>query len=127
MRSREIYLTCAIPDDLPAVHGDNDQRQQVLINLLGNASQALSLGCHCHVRAAVHQQCLKIEVQDLGPDPEWLFTAFYITKVNGAGFGLSVARRICIAHGGSLTAENVDQGGARFCVKLAVLMTMEKP
>lgn len=80
MRSRGIYFICAIPDDLPAVHGDNVQRQIVLINLLENALQALSTGCHCHVRAAVHQQCLEIEVQDLGPDPEWLFTAFFLSQ-----------------------------------------------
>jgi signal transduction histidine kinase len=68
-------------------------------------------------------------VQDDGPglglDPERLFTPFYTTKVNGTGLGLSVARRICVAHGGSLTAENMDQGGARFRVTLPVLMTME--
>ena len=129
MRTRGIFFVCAIPDDLPAVHGDNDQLQEVLINLLENASQALSPGCHCHVRAAVHQQCLEIEVEDdgpgLGPDPERLFTPFYTTKVNGTGLGLSVARRICIAHGGSLTAENMDHGGARFRVTLPILMTME--
>ena len=131
MRTRGIIFTCLIPDDLPGVHGDNDQLQEVLINLLENASQALGPGRHCHIRAVVHHQCLEIEVEDDGPglgaDPERLFTPFYTTKVNGTGLGLSVARRICVAHGGSLTAENMDQGGARFRVTLPVLITMEIP
>lgn len=131
MRTRGIIFACLIPDDLPGVHGDNDQLQEVLINLLENASQALGPGHHCHIRAVVHHQCLEIEVEDDGPglgtDPERLFTPFYTTKVNGTGLGLSVARRICVAHGGSLTAENMDQGGARFRVTLPVLITMEIP
>jgi PAS domain S-box-containing protein len=131
MRTRGIFFTCVVPDDLPGIHGDNDQLQEVLINLLENASQALSPGRRCYIRAAVHHQCLEIEVEDDGPglgaDPERLFTPFYTTKVNGTGLGLSVARRICVAHGGSLTAENMDQGGARFRVTLPVLSRMEIP
>ena len=131
MRTQGIFFTGVVPDDLPGIHGDNDQLQEVLINLLENASQALGPGRHCHIRAAVHQQCLEIEVEDDGPglgaDPERLFTPFYTTRVNGTGLGLSVARRICVAHGGSLTAENIDQGGARFRVTLPVLITMEIP
>ncbi|MBA3699547.1 MAG: PAS domain S-box protein [Planctomycetes bacterium] len=129
MRARGIEFTINVPDDLPAVHGDNDQLQEVLINLLENASQALSAGRHCIVRAAVRGQSLEIDVEDdgpgLGPEPERLFTPFYTTKVNGTGLGLSVARRICVAHGGRLTAENVDNGGARFRVVLPALMMVE--
>ena len=81
------------------------------------------------MHAAVSKQSLEINVEDdgpgLGPDPERLFTPFYTTKVNGTGLGLSVARRICVAHGGRLTAENVDTGGARFRVVLPALITME--
>jgi PAS domain S-box-containing protein len=129
MRARGIAFVCNVPDDLPAVQGDIDQLQEVLINLLENASQALGAGRHCTVRAAARDQRVEIEVEDdgpgLGPDPERLFTPFYTTKVNGTGLGLSVARRICVAHGGSLTAENVDRGGARFRVILPSLTTVE--
>jgi signal transduction histidine kinase len=129
MRARGIDFTIDVPDNLPAMHGDNDQLQEVLINLLENASQALSAGRRCIVRAAVRGQSLEIEVEDdgpgLGPEPERLFTPFYTTKVNGTGLGLSVARRICVAHGGRLTAENVDNGGARFRVVLPALMMVE--
>ncbi len=129
MRARGIDFVNDVPDDLPAVHGDNDQLQEVLINLLENASQALSAGRHCLVRARVRSQHIEIEVEDdgpgLGPDPERLFTPFFTTKVNGTGLGLSVARRICVAHGGSLTAENMDHGGARFRVALPALVMVE--
>ena len=129
MRARGIDFSIDVPDDLPAVHGDNDQLQEVLINLLENASQALSSGRHCQVRARVRHQQVEIEVEDdgpgLGPEPERLFTPFFTTKVNGTGLGLSVARRICVAHGGSLTAENMDHGGARFRVVLPALVMVE--
>jgi PAS domain S-box-containing protein len=129
MRARGIDFATTVPDDLPAVHGDNDQLQEVLINLLENASQALSAGKRCLVRAAVKGSQIEIEVEDdgpgLGPDPERLFTPFYTTKVNGTGLGLSVARRICVAHGGRLTAENVETGGARFRVVLPALLMAE--
>ena len=125
MRARGITFECHIPNDLPIIHGDNDQLQEVLINLLENASQALSSGHRVELRAKAQSQQLDIVVEDngpgLGPDPERLFTPFVTTKVNGTGLGLSVARRICVAHGGRLSAENVDSGGARFSVMLPTL------
>lgn len=125
MKARGISFTCDIPDNLPIVHGDNDQLQEVLINLLENASQALQSGKSVVLRAKAHGPQLDIVVEDdgpgLGPDPERLFTPFVTTKVNGTGLGLSVARRICVAHGGRLSAENVDSGGARFSVMLPAL------
>jgi PAS domain S-box-containing protein len=128
MRSRGIALVTDIPDQLPLVHGDNDQLQEVVINLLENASQALGPGQQVMVKALAHDGQLTIIVEDngpgLGPDPERLFTPFMTTKVNGTGLGLSVARRICMAHGGSLCAENVDSGGARFSVRLPALPTV---
>ena len=55
-----------------------------------------------------------------GPDPEKLFTPFFTTKISGTGLGLTVARRICVAHGGRLDAENRPQGGAQFRIVLPV-------
>jgi PAS domain S-box-containing protein len=125
MRSRGIIFMSEIPEQLPMVHGDNDQLQEVVINLLENASQALTAGQQVTVKAFAEHEQLTIIVEDngpgLGPDPERLFTPFMTTKVNGTGLGLSVARRICQAHGGRLQAENVDSGGARFSVSLPVL------
>jgi PAS domain S-box-containing protein len=132
MKARGIIFDCHIHIDLPMIQGDNDQLQEVLINLLENASQALSSGHRVELRAYAREAQLDIVVEDngpgLGPDPERLFTPFVTTKVNGTGLGLSVARRICVAHGGRLSAENVDSGGARFSVMLPALpVSAEKP
>jgi PAS domain S-box-containing protein len=128
MRAKNIIFECQIPNNLPMIHGDNDQLQEVLINLLENASQALRSGNRVDLRSNADGQQLNIVVEDNGPglgaDPERLFTPFVTTKVNGTGLGLSVARRICVAHGGSLSAENVDSGGARFSVRLPTVTNL---
>ena len=67
---------------------------------------------------------MTIQIEDDGPglgsDPERLFTPFFTTRINGTGLGLTVARRICIAHGGRLDAENRPKGGAQFRIVLPV-------
>jgi PAS domain S-box-containing protein len=125
MQAKGIRFDLAVPDQLPAVRGDVDQLQEVLINLLENACQALGSGDQVTLRAELIGQFIEICIEDDGPglsgDPEKLFTPFYTTKVNGTGLGLTVARRICEAHGGRLTAANVPSGGACFRIRLPIL------
>jgi signal transduction histidine kinase len=108
-------------DGLPLVPGDRIQLQQVMVNLILNAVEAMS-GSHEGSRQLVisteedEANGVRIAVQDWGPglQPESLdrlFDAFYTTKPNGMGLGLSICRSIIEAHGGRLWAKpNLPQG-----------------
>ena len=125
MRGKGLQFHRELPAVLPAVRGDADQLQEVLINLLENACQALDQGHQVWLTAASDDPTLvTIQIADdgpgLGPDPERLFTPFFTTRINGTGLGLTVARRICIAHGGRLDAGNRPEGGAQFRIVLPV-------
>ena len=124
MKAKGIRFAVEVPDDLPVLSGDADQLQEVLINLLENACQALDRGSHVRLAARLDEQRLSIAIEDDGPglgeDPQKLFTPFFTTKVNGTGLGLTVARRICEAHGGELQAANLPTGGAAFRILLPV-------
>jgi PAS domain S-box-containing protein len=125
MRAKGIAFEIDVAEQLPAIGGDVDQLQEVFINLLENACQALDSGRHVAVRAVAQEGIIEITVDDDGPglggDIDKLFTPFYTTKVNGTGLGLIVARRITEAHGGHLAAENLPHAGARFRVRLPIL------
>ena len=122
-RSRVILRT-ELTDDLPPVTGDRVQLQQVMLNLLLNASDAMS-----SVDDRPRQLVIKTEraegdhvrltIQDAGTGFETqgvdkLFEAFYTTKSNGMGIGLSVSRSIIESHQGRLWATPNDGPGATF-------------
>jgi C4-dicarboxylate-specific signal transduction histidine kinase len=119
----------AIADDLPAIHGDRVQLQQVLINLVMNACDAMaavSLGDRqLTVRAerAPDGGGVRLSVADSGPGIpqerlQQVFEPFVTTKPQGMGLGLAVCRTIAIAHGGRLFADHAEGGGAMFILDL---------
>lgn len=102
---------------------DIDGVQQVLLNLLENALAAVPPGGWVRLEVdGSGDGWLRLRVRDNGPglgsDPEQLFRPFVSTKADGTGLGLSVARRICEAHGGWLRGSNHPDGGALFEVAL---------
>src|SRR5918993_1252599 len=112
------------------VNGDRVQLQQVVMNLLMNGIQAMD-GIHDRPRqlavdlGATPEGALLV-VSDRGPgiDPETmahLFDAFYTTKTDGMGMGLSISRSIVEAHGGRIWATNDEGTGARLHVSLPAL------
>lgn len=135
LQARKIELHRSIPAERNIVVGDRVQLQQVLMNLLLNAEQAMAdvpeddreLGISI-VREETH---VLIEVRDSGPglgsvDPERLFKPFYTTKGDGLGMGLAISRSIVEHHVGSLTAAASDRGGAIFRFRLPVIETEEQ-
>jgi C4-dicarboxylate-specific signal transduction histidine kinase len=124
-RKHDASIDWQLDDNLPTVSVDLTQIQQVFINLISNAMEALEgsqISPHIIVRAsATDQNQMLIQVMDNGTgvaDQERIFDAFVTTKKNGMGVGLAVSRSIVEAHGGRLWAENNSSGGATFSVAL---------
>ena len=126
----DILLETRLAKGLPLVQGDRVQLQQVVLNLIVNAIEAMSgIDGRRHeltlVSAADGPNAVSIEVRDTGTglDPEraaHLFEPFYTTKAEGIGIGLSISRSIVEAHGGHLSATaNAPHGAVfRFSVPL---------
>ena len=128
--SRRITVETHFADDLPRVVGDRIQLQQVILNLLLNAADAL-VGVHGRPRRIFvvtdtrdDEACLTVRDTGVGIPVEALgnlFDAFYTTKPGGMGIGLSVSRSIIERHDGRIWAESIPgQPGAAFCVGLPV-------
>jgi PAS domain S-box-containing protein len=115
---------------LPAVEGDPVQLQQVLLNLVINAFDAMRDASVRSRKVAIATErngdgTIRISVRDYGvgiPEEarERLFDQFFTTKKEGLGMGLSIVRSIVESHGGTIAAENADGGGARFRFTLPV-------
>jgi len=111
--------------DRPEIVADAQQLQQVFMNLLQNAVDAMPAGGTIRVRSACdrEQRKVSIEIDDEGPGISSdlvgsIFDPFVTTKATGVGLGLAVSRRLVELHGGVITAENRPEGGARFTVIL---------
>jgi PAS domain S-box-containing protein len=119
--SHQISVTVDLSATLPEVLGDRVELQQVLLNLIMNAIEAIQpvvdgpreLGILSHA-ANTREVQLTVRDSGVGLDSETesrLFDPFFTTKVDGMGLGLSISRRIVEAHGGQLRATpNSDQG-----------------
>jgi two-component system sensor kinase FixL len=120
---RHVEVVCRLSDHLPGVRADGVQIQQVLLNLILNAAEAMTENDAQDRRIdiiAVHEMgSLRISVADRGPgiardQLERIFEAFYSTKQEGLGLGLAICRSIVVAHGGSLWATSDGRHGSTF-------------
>ena len=124
LQRNRVALRSQLADDLPLVAGDRVQLQQVILNLVRNASDAMSTvddrPRHLLIKTEPEEgNQVRLTVQDAGVgfDPQAikkLFEAFYTTKSDGMGIGLSVSRSIIDSHHGRLWATPNDGPGATF-------------
>jgi C4-dicarboxylate-specific signal transduction histidine kinase len=121
---------------LPPVHGDRVQLQQVLLNLLMNACEAMRANEPSErsliVRAAYENGFVSVSVSDTGPGiasqaNDRLFEPFFTTKSEGLGLGLSICRSIVSLHSGWISARNNSERGAtvEFVLPVAPAQTEE--
>jgi two-component system sensor histidine kinase KdpD len=121
-------LSMVIPSDMPLVFIDFGLIEQVLNNLVLNATQNTMVGTNIRLKFFFDQGALTIQVMDRGigfPASELLsvFDKFYRgkdAKAGGTGLGLSIVKGYVQAHGGTVIAENRKNGGAIFTIKIPV-------
>jgi PAS domain S-box-containing protein len=121
---RGVTVNCSFADDVPLVFADPILMQEVFVNLISNAIEAMENSLPAppiiiSVKAVENE--VVIQVIDRGPgvrDPENIFDAFVTTKEKGMGVGLAVSRSIVAAHQGELWAENNSGSGAAFTLTL---------
>jgi signal transduction histidine kinase len=122
-RAASIAVRVSVPEPAPVVVADRRHLEQVLLNLVLNALQAMSPGGTVTMEARTARDRVEIAVADTGPGipPEALpriFDPYFTTRPAGLGLGLTIARRIVEAHGGSLDVASPPGQGARFSVRL---------
>ena len=130
LQAHEVAIHTHLSPDVPAVLGDRIQVQQVLLNLMMNAIEAMIITKEgpreLWVGAEKHDaQYVVVRVQDSGPgiapqQQDRLFEAFYSTKPGGLGMGLAICRSIVEAHGGRLWATANEDRGAAFHFTLPI-------
>lgn len=125
VRQAGVQLQTALSATPLWVNGDAEQLNQVFVNLLLNAIEATPPGGVINVsaRALPESRVIRVSVSDTGPGiaPEImgrLFEPFATTRAKGTGLGLPICHRIVTEHKGSITVENMEQGGARLIVDL---------
>src|SRR6266851_2280814 len=132
LKVNNVSLEREIPDDLPSVVADPHQLEQVFLNVINNALDAMVEGSASgvlKVRVFRKDAYVCVEFDDSGPgikDPSRIFDPFYTTKSvgKGTGLGLSICYGIVKEHGGEIVARNREEGGATIEVRL---LASEKP
>jgi two-component system sensor kinase FixL len=133
---RHVEVTSSFSTDVPHVYGDRVQLQQLVLNLISNACEAMHSQTQRHKVLSITtmqgtEGSAQITVADSGPgitpdQLEKIFEPFYTTKESGLGLGLTICRKIVNAHGGKLLVENRPGEGAVMRVVLPAARTLRR-
>jgi two-component system sensor histidine kinase KdpD len=123
---KPFKLHVVVPDDMPFVKIDFGLMEQVLYNLIYNATQYAPDSINLRVKAFYDNGILTLQVMDRGPgfpakEISLIFNKFYRvegSKAGGTGLGLSIAKGFTEAHKGTINVENRQNGGAKFTIKI---------
>lgn len=125
IKALNIDLKLETNQNLPSVYGNANRLQQVVLNLLTNACQAMPSGGELFVRTYSNDGCVCVEVEDTGcgiskENISKIFDPFFTTKPTGkgTGLGLSISYRIVREHEGIINVESEPNRGAKFIVRL---------
>lgn len=121
----DIEFTSELPDSLPPITGDKVKLQEVILNLLKNAKDAVPSDGTIRLSASANENQLTICISDNGcgiPSEhlESIFDAFVTHKSGGTGLGLSIAKRVVEAHKGTISVSSAVGQGTAFLVNLPV-------
>ncbi len=132
LATRSVETVLQLAPGLPRIEGDRVQLQQVMLNLIMNAGEAMA-ACEPSerrllIRTAPSAGYVRVSFSDRGPgfppaQHDRLFEPFYTTKAQGLGLGLSISRSIVAAHGGRLGGRSTDGRGATFFLSLPCQQT----
>ena len=128
LRKRGIKIEQNLAEDLPMVHADPQLIEQVILNLMTNAAEAMKNVDHAKqlvISSSTENHLVLVTISDSGPGVplnlrEKIFDPFYTTKTESTGIGLSLCHRIITDHGGSLTVSESGWGGAEFTVGIPI-------
>jgi signal transduction histidine kinase len=130
LRDQRVSIQAELPEGLPTIRGFASRLEQIVLNLVINAVQAMegrSGPRVVRVTTGGDPTQVWLCVEDTGPGfgpgvAERVFDRFFTTKPvgKGTGLGLWIAREIITEHGGTVTAENRDEGGARFRLRFPI-------
>jgi two-component system phosphate regulon sensor histidine kinase PhoR len=126
---QSVTLSARVPDDLPAIRGDDERLDQLFVNLLHNAIKFSPDGGTVTVTADEHPDAVVVSVRDEGVgipagDQARVFERFYKVDrarqrgLGGTGLGLAIARHIAEAHGGRIWLESSEGSGSTFSLSL---------
>jgi C4-dicarboxylate-specific signal transduction histidine kinase len=128
LERNRVLIKMDLFERLPTVQGDSVQLQQVILNLILNAADAMAdvVDRPRELRIVTRPESggVSVEVKDNGvgiekEKLESIFQPFYTTKANGMGMGLAISRSIIKSHGGTLIAQLNDGPGTTFCFTLS--------
>jgi len=128
LQKNDITVSLNLSDDLPSCTADPHMVEQVILNLINNAVQAMSSADslkELEINSSADDKSIIITISDSGPGiseeiRDKIFDPFYTTKTDGSGIGLSLCRRIITDHKGLIRIESNRWNGANFIIELPV-------
>ncbi|MGD8653904.1 MAG: ATP-binding protein, partial [Desulfobacterales bacterium] len=128
MRKSGIIVEKSLANDLPRSYADRNLIEEIVLNLLNNASEAMKAmegGKKVEIASFAKDDHIIIQISDSGPGVpqeirDKIFDPYFTTKHEGTGIGLSLCHRIINDHGGTLTVADSHLGGAEFRVEIPI-------